>query len=536
MKKILTFLMLTCCYALCEAQIFSLTIDNQNPGWLSSKIEYGDQQTLKNLTVMGYINREDFRFIGTLIQSHNLNGTLDLSNCQYIDEYGVISNEIPEYIFKSSGEGKTLTKLIMPTSIIKYQSSWAYPLQIDSLVIGGMGLKSITKNVIPNVKNLFIREGAELLGAEIFASNSTIVSVSLPSTLKEIGPSAFSNSSILSTNLPDSVEKIGSYAFQSSTCLGDDIRLPKSLKQLYTNIFYNSMPKKLYIGPNVTYINNEAYQNNSNMSIYGEKIDMYVFSQEPPNLIYGDVTAFKNVNIYVTEETLETYKASAKWGKLNLIGFSIPNQIKHLLPDYMYVGEQYKISKNEDQVIPIIWDNNSDIIEISNDNLFCAKSGEASISGHYLYQDISTTFTIPVFHHTTGVQLEQRELEVMAGQTFTVAAKTLPDGTSDGRIRWSSEDESIVSVSSDGTAIAHQSGLVYLTATSEDGGYTKECRVTVKSNNTGIKAIYENNDAFVRIYNLYGLPIYEGKYSNARLKKGLYIVLCNGEGYKIKVE
>lgn len=38
------------------AQHTSLIVDNQTPGWLSSKIEYKDQQTLENLKITGYIN------------------------------------------------------------------------------------------------------------------------------------------------------------------------------------------------------------------------------------------------------------------------------------------------------------------------------------------------------------------------------------------------------------------------------------------------------------------------------------------------
>ena len=70
MKRIISFCMcLTLCMAL-FAQATDLTIDNQTPGWLSSKINYGDQQTVKNLKVTGYINETDMKFIGTLLQKN----------------------------------------------------------------------------------------------------------------------------------------------------------------------------------------------------------------------------------------------------------------------------------------------------------------------------------------------------------------------------------------------------------------------------------------------------------------------------------
>ena len=59
MKRIISLCM---CLAMCMAlfaQATDLTVDNQTPGWLSNKIGYGDQKTVKNLTVTGFINGED---------------------------------------------------------------------------------------------------------------------------------------------------------------------------------------------------------------------------------------------------------------------------------------------------------------------------------------------------------------------------------------------------------------------------------------------------------------------------------------------
>lgn len=65
------------------AQHASLIVDNQTPGWLSSKIEYKDQQTLENLKITGYINGTDIKFIREL----NINRvlvSLDLSEAHIV--------------------------------------------------------------------------------------------------------------------------------------------------------------------------------------------------------------------------------------------------------------------------------------------------------------------------------------------------------------------------------------------------------------------------------------------------------------------
>ena len=63
MKKLLSFCITLCACLTMSAQRTDLVVDNQTPGWLSSKINYGDQRTVRNLKVTGYINATDLKFI-----------------------------------------------------------------------------------------------------------------------------------------------------------------------------------------------------------------------------------------------------------------------------------------------------------------------------------------------------------------------------------------------------------------------------------------------------------------------------------------
>ena len=65
------------------AQQTSLTIDNQTPGWLSSKINYGDQLSVERLKVTGYINGTDYKFLSQLI-GNNLK-SLDLEDVNIVE-------------------------------------------------------------------------------------------------------------------------------------------------------------------------------------------------------------------------------------------------------------------------------------------------------------------------------------------------------------------------------------------------------------------------------------------------------------------
>ena len=94
MKQILTFLVLSISYVMCGAQATSLTVDNQTPGWLSSKINYGDQLTVENLTITGYINSTDLSFIGTLMQKQKLKKSVDLSEVFIVGDAEREDNDI----------------------------------------------------------------------------------------------------------------------------------------------------------------------------------------------------------------------------------------------------------------------------------------------------------------------------------------------------------------------------------------------------------------------------------------------------------
>ena len=86
MRKFVIFLLFMLCFLSIEAQQISLVVDNQNPGWLSNKIGYGDQKSVQNLKVTGYINSTDLSFIGELIGKQSLNGILDLEDAYIVGD------------------------------------------------------------------------------------------------------------------------------------------------------------------------------------------------------------------------------------------------------------------------------------------------------------------------------------------------------------------------------------------------------------------------------------------------------------------
>lgn len=157
--KTKTFLLIVAaCFGLnAYPQATSLTVDNQTPGWLSSKISYGDQQTVYDLVITGYMNEDDMKFVGTLMKQYSLK-RLDMEKVNVVSANAENNNQLPENMFDINWPDKShMEKIVLPLSITSiYQeqygggkgcfSGW---LNVDTLVLGGPSMPTIKNYYCP---------------------------------------------------------------------------------------------------------------------------------------------------------------------------------------------------------------------------------------------------------------------------------------------------------------------------------------------------------------------------------------------------
>ena len=67
-----------------------------------------------------------------------------------------------------------------------------------------------------------------------------------------------------------------------------------------------------------------------------------------------------------------------------------------------------------------------------------------------------------------SITIEQSDLTLTEGESVNLSAKVLPENAADKTINWSSSDESVVMVSSNGKAMALALGKAIITAKSGD--------------------------------------------------------------------
>ncbi len=80
----------------------------------------------------------------------------------------------------------------------------------------------------------------------------------------------------------------------------------------------------------------------------------------------------------------------------------------------------------------------------------------------------------------TGISLDSNTLVLDEGQSFTLKATVVPSDATNQKVLWTSGDPNVATVA-DGLVTAVKAGNTAISATTEDGGMTAICMVTVKS-------------------------------------------------------
>ena len=81
----------------------------------------------------------------------------------------------------------------------------------------------------------------------------------------------------------------------------------------------------------------------------------------------------------------------------------------------------------------------------------------------------------------TGVSLNESSITLDVGGSKTLAATVTPDNATNKKVRWTSDNETVATVSEDGVVTAVAGGTAVITATTHDGLFTASCTVTVNA-------------------------------------------------------
>ena len=513
MKK---FLLLCILSAMCNAlfaQATDLVIDCQTPGWLSSKINYGDQQSVKNLKVTGYINKTDLNFIGSLTQL-SLNGIIDLGEVNIV---GNSWNGSFKILSTSWGTDYTyhLQKLILPATLSDYEEhEGTRATEVDTLVFDTSikvikGYDSAHRNYRTDTKQTFERKIGHLIIGE---STDSIInigrakSVHFPHSLRYLENYSCSGRTDYSKwNISDfpnleylgycvftyNVPGTGQTSFSNNQTLPDSIFLPK-IKTFCMSSFDYKEGMHIFMGDQLMYLTDNdgiswtyPYQStirnvsfhmkripvfgwftgcDSSVKIYvpkGTKQD-WINARGTTYTIIEEAQPLEKIEISLHEVSLEIN------GTISLTASPVPANADDV--NIIWNSDEPEVcTVNEEGLVKAIRPGVSNIIAMSSDGLIC------------------DTCQVTVIAHAESISLSTNSVVLSnIGDSKKIEVTILPENAVDKSVTWKSSNEQVCSVSQEGVIVATGAGSTIVTATTVDGGHTANCVVKVLQHVTGL--------------------------------------------------
>ncbi len=504
MKQIYIFLVCLFASIGMNAQDKVMTVDNQTPSWLSSKMTYAQQVAVEDLTVTGYINPTDMEFINGLIGKRNLK-VLNLYNVVTIN-----ANNDDYYLwpkFLDYNSSKTIQKVILP-KIIK--GGYYTPItgrgtgnaiaaeKIDTLGIECHGEPNLEKSY--PFKHILLLEGTDTIPSSFGKFSNSSVICSLPNSLKVIEEGAFNTCELPKPlRLPKNIRKIGVtrekkswdayyYGIGSRYSISQDrFDFPDSLI-----VYYSKYERE-----------DHAYNTFSSDTItVGEKCDSLFaklntkvacfYAKNPPKHFDGD---YNIETLYVPNGCVDIYKEAYKSDNINVITeikkvaeVTILNSAPIMLKQNEHINLLFEIQPSDAFDKRLKWSSDNEEVATVDENgeVYAHKSGTATVTVTTYDGSVSNSCEIIVAKPVAGVSIEPAEVELTElGKTVQLTAKIQPEDATNKNVTWKSSNESVCMVSNSGELLTTGYGKTVVLATTEDGNYVGTCIVTV-SEETGI--------------------------------------------------
>ena len=492
MKRISTlFMMMLMCISM-MAQATEMTIDNQTPGWLSSKINYEDQITLEKIKVTGYINVTDLEFVGSMVK-HNLRD-IDLGDAKIIDDV-MPDCYLPVWINDDQLDEKKVSKFILPKNTKMFKRfcplddsgyHW-HQFKIDTLVYDIDMKYVINRYTYRNLPISYLYMGDKidsLAGVGLKFENARF-----SPNIKVMESGAIYSKTrewnIKRLDFP-SLERIAQSAVGSTINL-DTIMMPK-MKNFSFCAFEFHQGMHVFLGDKVeTLITHKIpAQQNFNLD-HLKNVNFHIGNKTPPSLEWNFQFQIKDVILWVPKGSVELYKEL--FGGNNKV-YAEPTPLTEIVLNkheiVMEAGEQMQLRA---QPVPynadnpdILWKSMDDSIAVVSENglVKAIKSGITKIVAYSPDEQIWDECMVTVATHAESVSISPQQLVLEhIGDTAQLEAIIIPENTTNKKTTWSCSDAAVCTVNDNGFVVATGPGEAVITAITMDGGLVANCLVKV---------------------------------------------------------
>ncbi len=434
---------------------------------------------------------------------------------------------IEEYAFDGCSRLKSVTIPASVTSIASYAFKNCTGLTSVSVASGNTVydsrnncnaiIETETNTLIVGCKNTVIPSSVTSIGEAAFYNCSALTSIDLPAGLTSIGSNAFALcSQLASLTIPNSVTSIENDAFYACSGLMS-LSLGNSVTSIGSNAFmYCSGLTSLTIPNSVTSIENSSFDGCSALK------SVIVERETPPTL---GTSVFSNISstcrLFVpTSDAVNNYQSWTQYfgGGIETFVCATGITLNNDQPLLLSVGETATLTAT---VTPadvfdgsVTWTSSNETVATVNSEGVVTAVGEGSAAIFATTNDgTNLTATCMVTVNASvladGIILSNESLLLTTvGETATLTATVTPSDATNKSVIWSSSDETVATVNSEGVVTAVGEGTATITATTNDGtNLSATCIVTVEIPSVIVGTIdwvaadqgYENTEAVASI-------------------------------------
>ena len=389
-------------------------------------------------------------------------------NCDIIDESvfkdcsSLASIKIPntvKYIRASAFENSGLKEITLPESVQLIEDAAFKNSALEKAVVSD----NITR-----------------IGREAFASCAALTQISLGKKLEEIGNNAFANCDALpGIAIPDSVKVIGTHIFEDCDVL-TDVKLGTGLTTIPSYAFHGCVKlPKIELPYRIATVKDHAFTNcvkllSITVPRATASIDETAFSYPGSMTMYGVSGTYAET--YAKKMGMNFVKQEKKAVKVTLsqTELTLARGAKGML--------QISVEP-ADFTDEVAWKSaDPSVAEVSSDGVVTAK-GIGNTTIKITVGDCSASCAVKVVQPVTGISLNERDLEMDAGESCQLIAHVRPDNANNREVTWTSSEPKVAAVDENGTVSALSKGTAVITVAAKDGSNVQaSCNVTVKNN------------------------------------------------------
>lgn len=497
---------------------------NESLGYIESRAFYMAGNLESIILPDGLKKIGDYAFAScTSLSNVKFGRNLEVIGSQSFKETAIKRIEIPPYV-KSIGNYAFFDCGLKEA----FFEDGLYPIKIGEDAIDCNNLEylymgrdfSMTQPSFKQLQTVEIGNLVSKIPDSAFKNSLRLTSVSIGSGLKEIGAEAFKYCSLSEIVIPSNVQLVGAEGFAGN-------RL-----------------NSITIGSGLAELGNKAFEGNANLSVINITAPM------PPT---ANVNVFTNygARLNLDSRYAAGYKESnlcwsmfKRYDLINVDKIALDSDIVEYCSGEQYQLNAFILPENA-SLQTILWESSNPNVAIVNTSglvkIIDDPSGDSSeanrscnILAYTLYSDgpvARCTFANNL--HVSSISITPDKVMGQEGDQIQLNATIEPQYAANKTLAWSSSDESVMKVDNNGLVSLLQEGTATITASATDGSsVTAECAVVV-TENAGIGDILTDKNTYVKIFNLSGVLVYEGIYSDANLVPDYYIVVCDGKNIKV---